>query len=236
MNTYKTGSILKMALLLGIGTLISYSLAFSSELAVKIPPPAKDEKVNNARSETMVLAGGCFWGVQGVFQHVKGVKDVVSGYSGGKANTAFYEKVGGGDTGHAESVQITYDPTQVTYGKLLQVFFSVAHNPTELNRQGPDTGTQYRSAVFPMNAAQKEIVQSYVTQLNQTKAFKAPIATKVETFSAFYPAESYHQNYLTLNPNERYIVFNDLPKIDNLKQIFPALYQVKPVLTQVGLH
>ncbi len=227
---------IRIILLLSIGTLISYSTAFASEVAVVIPPPASDEPIANIHSETMVLAGGCFWGIQGVYQHVKGVKNVVSGYSGGNRNTAFYDKVSKGDTGHAESVQITYDPTQITYGKLLQIFFSVAHNPTELNRQGPDSGTQYRSAVFPINESQKNIAQEYLAQLNQAKVFKAPIVTRVETYRAFYPAEGYHQNFLTLNPNYPYIVFNDLPKIEQLKQTFPILYQVKPVLVGTTLH
>lgn len=239
MNNFKTETkqwSIRTILLLGIGTLISYSVAFASEVAVVIPPPVNDEHVANIHSETMVVAGGCFWGVQGVYQHVKGVKNAVSGYSGGNRNTAFYDKVSRGDTGHAESVQITYDPTQITYGKLLQIFFSVAHNPTELNRQGPDSGTQYRSAVFPINDTQKSIVQGYLTQLNQAKVFKAPIVTRVETYRAFYPAEAYHQNFLTLNPNYPYIVFNDLPKIEQLKQTFPTLYQAKPVLVEAALH
>lgn len=226
--------ILKATLLLGVGTILSLNVACSAESAVVIPAPTNDEHPAGIHSETMVVAGGCFWGVQGVFQHVKGVKNAVSGYAGGHRETASYEKVSRGDTGHAESVQITYDPTQITYGKLLQIFFSVAHNPTELNHQGPDSGTQYRSAVFPTSEAQRVIVQSYLTQLNQAKVFNGPTATRVETFSGFYPAEAHHQNFLTLNPNYPYIVFNDLPKIDQLKHIFPNLYQVKPVLVAVA--
>ncbi|MFM9835788.1 MAG: peptide-methionine (S)-S-oxide reductase MsrA [Methylophilaceae bacterium] len=216
--------------LIGLGMLLSHGTAFSAEEAVVIPPPTIDVQASGAHLETMVVAGGCFWGVQGVFQHVRGVTNAVSGYSGGKRETAAYKLVSEGDTGHAESVQITYDPTKVTYGQLLQVFFSVAHNPTQLNRQGPDSGTQYRSAVFPINESQRNIVQAYLKQLNQAKAFRAATATTVETYNAFYPAEGYHQNFLTLNPYHPYIVANDLPKIGQLKRIFPNLYQDKPVL------
>ncbi len=228
---------LRITCLLAAGILTSQAIAFSAETAVVIPPPTNDEHVSGAdHSETMIVAGGCFWGVQGVYQHVRGVKNVVSGYAGGHRDTATYNQVSRGDTGHAESVQITYDPTQISYGKLLQIFFSVAHNPTELNRQGPDSGTQYRSAVFPMNESQKNIVQGYLSQLNQAKAFGAPAVTRIEAFSGFYPAEDYHQNFLTLNPTYPYIVFNDLPKIEQLKRLFPALYQVKPAPTNVALH
>jgi len=222
--------------LLGFGMLLSQGIALSAEEAVVIPPPTIDEHASTAHTETMVLAGGCFWGVQGVYQHVRGVTNAVSGYSGGRGETAAYEKVSSGLTGHAESVQITYDPTQVTYGQLLQVFFSVAHNPTELNRQGPDSGTQYRSAVFPLNDTQRRIAQGYLAQLNQAKAFKAPAVTSVEKFNGFYPAESYHQNFLTLNPYHPYIVANDLPKIEQLRRIFPGLYQAKPVLVGASSH
>ncbi|MER9655234.1 peptide-methionine (S)-S-oxide reductase MsrA [Mesorhizobium sp. M0152] len=203
--------------------------AVSAEDAVVTPPPAMDEKAV-AGSEKAIFAGGCFWGVQGVFQHVKGVSKAVSGYTGGDKDSAVYETVGTGRTGHAESVEITYDPSKVTYGQLLQVYFSVAHNPTQLNYQGPDSGTQYRSTIFAENDAQKKIAQSYIAQLEQAKVFPKPIVTTLETGKTFYPAENYHQDFLTLNPTYPYIVYNDLPKVANLKQLFPALYSEKPVL------
>lgn len=199
------------------------------EEAVVIPAPAIDEKPS-AGLERIVFAGGCFWGVQGVFQHVKGVTSAVSGYSGGEAETAHYEMVGTGATGHAESVEVTYDPSQVTYGQLLHVFFSVAHNPTQLDYQGPDHGPQYRSAIFYADDQQKQVAEAYVAQLDEAKVFPEPIVTRMETFKAFYPAEGYHQDFLTLNPTYPYIVYNDLPKIENLKRIFPDLYRDKPVL------
>ena len=203
--------------------------ARSAEDAVVIPPPALDEKVASG-SETAIFAGGCFWGVQGVFQHVKGVSKAVSGYTGGSAENAVYEVVGTGRTGHAESVEITYEPSKVTYGQLLQVYFSVAHNPTQLNYQGPDEGTQYRSTIFAENDAQKKIAESYIAQLDKAKVFSKPIVTTLEMGKTFYPAEGYHQDFLTLNPTYPYIVYNDLPKVANLKQLFPALYSEKPVL------
>jgi len=222
--------------LCAVALLLAQRTAFSSESAVVIPPPAVDEPLQAAggHQETAVLAGGCFWGVQGVFQHVRGVTQAVAGYSGGQRETAQYETVSGGDTGHAESVQITYDPARITYGQLLQVFFSVVQNPTELNHQGPDSGTQYRSAIFPLNDTQKRIAQSYIAQLDKTRAFPAPIVTKTEPFKGFYPAEAYHQNYLTLHPGAPYIAINDLPKVANLKHLFPALYRDQPVLVAVA--
>ncbi|WP_038496523.1 peptide-methionine (S)-S-oxide reductase MsrA [Collimonas arenae] len=224
---------LRSVLWLGAAVLLSQNLAFSSEAAKVVPAPVSDEQVAaGTHSETAVLAGGCFWGVQGVFQHVRGVTNVVSGYSGGSRDTAQYNRVSDGDTGHAESVQITYDPTQVTYGKLLQIFFSVAHDPTELNRQGPDSGTQYRSAVFPANDMQRKVAQAYVAQLDHSKVFSNVVATKVEPLRGFYPAESYHQNFLTRNPSYPYIVINDLPKIDDLKRLFPDMYRAQPVLAK----
>lgn len=207
--------------------------ARAAEDAVAIPAPAMDEQAGtqaHGGAETAVFAGGCFWGVQGVFQHVKGVDSAVSGYTGGSADTASYETVGSGRTGHAESVKITYEPSKITYGQLLQVYFSVAHNPTQLNYQGPDYGTQYRSTIFAQNDAQKKIAQSYIAQLDKAKAFDKPIVTTLETGKKFYPAEAYHQDFLTLNPTYPYIVYNDLPKIENLKRLFPALYKEKPVL------
>jgi len=203
--------------------------ARSAEDAVVIPPPAMDEKAAPG-SETAIFAGGCFWGVQGVFQHVKGVSKAVSGYTGGAKDDAVYETVGTGRTGHAESVEITYDPSKVTYGQLLQVYFSVAHNPTQLNFQGPDSGTQYRSTIFAESDTQKKIAQSYIDQLDKAKLYPAPIVTTIETGKTFYPAENYNQDFLTLNPTYPYIVYNDLPKVANLKQLFPALYSEKPVL------
>ncbi|CCV04122.1 Peptide methionine sulfoxide reductase msrA 2 [Mesorhizobium metallidurans STM 2683] len=207
--------------------------AISAEEAVVIPPPAMDEKPAPG-TEKAVFAGGCFWGVQGVFQHVKGVTKAVSGYAGGEKDTAVYETVGSGRTGHAESVEITYEPSKVTYGQLLQVYFSVAHNPTQLNFQGPDSGTQYRSTVFAENEAQKKIAESYIAQLDKAKLFPKPIVTTLETGKTFYPAEDYHQDFLTLNPTYPYIVYNDLPKIENLKSLFPQLYSDKPVLVMAG--
>lgn len=176
-------------------------------------------------SQVAVLAGGCFWGVDAVFKHVKGVTSVVSGYSGGSADTAQYETVSSGRTGHAESVKISYDPSKVSYGQLLQVFFTVAHNPTELNRQGPDQGTQYRSAIFYADAGQQQVAQAYIAQLDKARAFSKPIVTQLVPLKAFYPAERYHQNFLALHPSYPYIVINDLPKVDALRQTFPQLYQ-----------
>ena len=215
--------------LAAVGAAFWLTPAVSAEDAVVIPPPSIDEKAASG-SEKAIFAGGCFWGVQGVFQHVKGVSKAVSGYTGGSKDTAVYETVGSGSTGHAESVEITYDPSVVTYGQLLQVYFSVAHNPTQLNFQGPDSGTQYRSTIFAENDAQKKIAQSYIAQLDQAKVFPKPIVTTLETGKTFYPAENYHQDFLTLNPTYPYIVYNDLPKVATLKQLFPALYSEKPVL------
>ena len=177
---------------------------------------------------TAVFAGGCFWGVDAVYKHLKGVKKVVSGYSGGSAATARYEMVGSGTTGHAESVEVTYDPSQIAYTDLLKVFFAVAHDPTELNRQGPDVGTQYRSAIFYANAQEKDLAQRYIAQLGAAKAFGKPIVTQVAALDKFYPAEAYHQNYLALHPNQPYIVYNDLPKLEALKKEFPDWYRVPP--------
>lgn len=200
------------------------------EEAVVIPAPAVDLPASGAKTATAVFAGGCFWGVQGVFQHMKGVTKAVSGYAGGKADDATYEAVSSGSTGHAEAVEVTYDPSQVSYGQLLQVYFSVAHNPTQLNYQGPDHGTQYRSALFPMNAEEQKVAAAYIAQLDGAKAFPAPIVTTLEPFSGFYPAEQYHQDFLTNNPDYPYIVINDLPKIAALKRVFPSLYRDDPVL------
>jgi peptide-methionine (S)-S-oxide reductase len=204
--------------------------AQSAEHAVVIPPPAQDEPATSAHSETAVFAGGCFWGVQGVFEHVRGVQQAVSGYSGGWADTAHYEMVGRGDTGHAESVRVTFDPTQVSYGRLLQIYFSVVENPTELNYQGPDYGSQYRSALFPQNDAQRAVAQAYIAQLDQAHPYPARIVTRIEKFKGFYPAEGYHQNFLALHPDNPYIAYNDLPKITDLRRLFPGLYRGDAVM------
>jgi peptide-methionine (S)-S-oxide reductase len=196
--------------------------------AAVVPSPAVDAKLATAKSEqTTVVSGGCFWGIQAVFQHVKGVISATSGYSGGAAGTAEYELVSNGDTGHAESVKITYDPSQVTYGQLLRVFFSVAHDPTQLNRQGPDTGSQYRSSIFYNNDDQKRIAEAYIAQLEKAKVFPRPIVTQVVPLKSFYPAEAYHQDYATRHPDSPYIVYNDAPKVAHLRQEFPDLYTGK---------
>jgi peptide-methionine (S)-S-oxide reductase len=206
------------------------AIAYADEAPRVVPPPAVDEPAGQASSETAVLAGGCFWGMQGVFQHVKGVTNAVSGYTGGSQATAHYEMTSRGDTGHAESVRITFDPHQITYGRLLQIYFSVAHDPTELNRQGPDSGTQYRSAIFPTDAEQAQVAQAYIAQLAKAHVYDAPIATRIEPGKTFYPAEDYHQDYLVRHPDNPYIVYNDLPKVETLKRLFPALFSEHPVL------
>jgi peptide-methionine (S)-S-oxide reductase len=218
--------------LVGVLSLAALFLAqgLSAEEARVVPAPVFDETAHQNGSETAILAGGCFWGVQGVFQHVAGVSSAVSGYTGGDAATAHYRVVGTGRTGHAESVRITFDPSKVTYGHLLQIYFSVAHDPTQLNRQGPDSGTQYRSTIFPTTPEQAKIATAYIDQLNRAHVFPKPIVTTVETGKTFYPAEGYHQNFLALNPTYPYIVINDLPKVANLKSLFPQDYRPEPVL------
>ena len=201
----------------------------AAEDAVVIPAPAVDARASDG-IQTAVLAGGCFWGVQGVFQHTSGVINAVSGYAGGSKATADYTMVSTGSTGHAEAVEIKYDPKKISYGKILQIFFSVAHDPTQLNRQGPDSGPQYRSAIFTTNDEQKKVADAYIAQLNAAKVYKKPIVTKLGPLEAFYPAEPYHQDYLTLHPNQPYIAYNDLPKIENLKKLFAANYLDKPTL------
>jgi peptide-methionine (S)-S-oxide reductase len=217
----------------------SFAAAFAAVLAMAIqadvaiagsplPAPAVDIPAASVQGpQTAVFAGGCFWGVEAVFRHVKGVSKAVSGYAGGSFKTADYERVSSGSTGHAESVEVTYDPAQVSYGELLRIFFSVAHDPTQLNRQGPDYGTQYRSAIFYVNDEQKRVAQAYVAQLGQAKAYPSPIVTQVVALPAFYAAEAYHQNYLALHPTQPYIVYNDLPKLAQLKQQFPERYVAK---------
>jgi len=193
---------------------------------ILFPAPATDAPLATAKSQqTAVLAGGCFWGLQAVFEHLKGVSSVTSGYAGGYVKSPSYESVSMGVTGHAETISIIYDPSRLTYGQLLMVFFSVAHDPTQWNRQGPDTGSQYRSAIFYTIAEQKRIAQAYIAQLDAAKVYSRPIVTKVEPFQAFYPAESYHQDFLKNNPGNPYIIYNDLPKLENLKKNFPNLYQ-----------
>ena len=208
-------------------------LAAGSALAeegIEIPAPAADAPAQSGPVAVALLAGGCFWGVQGVFQHVEGVKNAVSGYAGGEEATARYNLVTGGATGHAEAVEITYDPQKIDYATILHVFFSVAHDPTQLNRQGPDVGTHYRTAIFPQDAAQAKFAKDYIAQLNEARVFDAAIVTKIEPDRQFYRAEDYHQDYMTLNPTQPYIVYYDLPKVVNLKRLFPDLYRNKPAL------
>lgn len=203
----------------------------SAETPVVVPPPARMETIGaDATTEKAVLAGGCFWGVQAVFQHVNGVSNVLSGYAGGKPETADYSLVSTGQTGHAESVEIVFDPRVVNYGTILQVYFSVAHDPTQLNRQGPDSGTQYRSAIFTASDAQSEVARAYLAQLEQARVFDRPIVTSIAPLEGFYTAEAYHQDYATLHPDNAYIAYNDLPKVENLSHLFPELYRPQPRL------
>ena len=228
MSSTSVRSFAKMLMLLA-GTLACTARAARNGAAV--PGPMVDAvKASAPGQATAVVAGGCFWGIQAVFEHVKGVIKATSGYSGGSANTAEYETVSTGATGHAESVKIVYDPSQVTYGELLRLFFSVAHDPTELNRQGPDSGTQYRSVIFYGDDEQKKIAEAYIAQLDQAGAFKRKIVTQLVALKAFYPAEAYHQHYATRHPNQPYIAFNDAPKVENLKKSFPELWVEKPDL------
>ena len=227
----KTKVLRLVAISLAIGVVAaSLDGAAPDEKARVVPPPVMDEPRSQGTSAVAIVAGGCFWGVQGVFQHLKGVTSAISGYAGGPQGGAKYDLVSGGATGHAESVQITYDPRQITFGRLLQVYFSVAHDPTERNRQGPDVGPQYRSTIFPLDDEQARIAKAYIEQLNAARAFSKPIVTTIEPGKTFYPAEDYHQDYLTRHPREPYIVINDLPKIDDLKRLFPELYRADPVL------
>jgi peptide-methionine (S)-S-oxide reductase len=205
------------------------SASQAGEQPVLAPPPTVDQPLAAGAMQTAVLAGGCFWGIQGVFQHVKGVSQVLAGYAGGEKATAIYEMVGSGQTGHAESVEIRFDPAQVSYGQLLRIFFSVAHDPTELDRQGPDDGPQYRSAVFVVDAGQRRIAEAYIAQLDKAGLYGGPIVTRVDPLKGFYPAEGYHQDFLIHHPTYPYIVVNDLPKVANLKRLFPDLYRDQPV-------
>ena len=211
-----------------------WSTSAAAEEAIVIPAPAVDVQPGPRSTEVAVLAGGCFWGVQGVFQHVDGVTRAVSGYAGGEADKANYEMVGQGTTGHAESVEITFDPSKISYGKILQIYFSVAHDPTQFNYQGPDIGPQYRSAIFPTSEEQARVAKAYISQLDQAHVYGDTIVTTIEPGRTFYPAEDYHQDFLTLNPTYPYIVINDLPKVENLKRIFPELYREQPVLVMAG--
>lgn len=217
----------RLLLGLGLGTLIFSSIVWASNKTLKnFPNPNTDNSVTVTKGqETAVLAGGCFWGMEAVFEHLKGVSEVVSGFAGGTSATASYERVSSGNTGHAEAVKITYDPSQISYGQLLKVYFSVAHDPTQLNRQGPDTGTQYRSAIFFENDQQKKVAQAYIKQLNQGKVFSTPIVTTLVPLQGFYAAEDYHQNFIQHNPTYPYVVVHDLPKLAQLKQQFPRLYK-----------
>ena len=217
---------------LGLGiALVGGTSSLSAETAVRAPAPLVTAPAT-ATSETAVFAGGCFWGVQGVFQHVKGVTSAVSGFTGGAGSTARYERVSDGDTGHAEAVRVTFDPRQVSYADLLRVYFSVVADPTQLNAQGPDEGTQYRSALFPTGAAQLKVAQAYLGQLRSARLWPRPIVTRIERAQAFYPAEGYHQDYLTLHPDAAYIRVNDLPKVAALKQLYPRLWRDRPVLVR----
>ena len=229
-SSFKRGSSFPALVLIGLLSTAAFFVTRSTaEEARNVPAPTVDEQAAGKTSETAVIAGGCFWGVQGVFQHVAGVTNAVSGYAGGAKATAHYDMTSGGNTGHAESVQITYDPRKITYARILQVYFSVAHDPTELNRQGPDSGTQYRSAIFPVNDEQAQVAKAYIAQLDGAHVFGAPVVTTIEPGKTFYRAEDYHQDFLAKNPGYPYIVYNDLPKVDNLKNLFADYYRDTPV-------
>jgi peptide-methionine (S)-S-oxide reductase len=225
----RTAVLLAGVLFGGAAFLVSGQSRVRAEGGRRLPVPTLDEPAGQRTSEVAVLAGGCFWGVQGVFQHVAGVVNAVSGYAGGTFN-ASYEMVETGTTGHAESVQVTFDPRVITFGRILQVFFSVVHDPTELNRQGPDTGTQYRSAIFPANDGQERVARAYIAQLTTAQLYNRPIVTGIQAGARFFPAEAYHQNFLANHPSYPYIAINDLPKLDDLKRLMPELYTERPVL------
>lgn len=207
----------------------------AAEEARVIPAPLQDVAAGSASKAVAVIAGGCFWGVQGVFQHTKGVLNAVSGYAGGDAKSATYDEVSNGTTRHAEAVQIVYDPREISYGEILQIFFSVAHDPTQLNRQGPDVGPQYRSTIFPENAEQDRVARAYIAQLDAARAYDRKIVTTLESGKTFYPAEAYHQDYMVRNPHQLYIVFNDLPKVEALKRLFGAHFRAEPVLVAANV-
>lgn len=229
MSLAKMQIIGQIAAALMLSTLLQLHCS-AAEAPVTIAPPALDDPKAAGSIQTAVFAGGCFWGVQGVFQHVRGVKNAVSGYAGGDRLTAHYEIVGTGVTGHAESVQVSFDPAIISYGELLQVFFSVIHDPTQLNRQGPDSGPQYRSAIFYANDSQKKIATAYIEQLENAHSFPRPIVTRVDALKVFYAAEGYHQDFLINNPTHGYIVYNDLPKVRNFQRLFPSIYSSQPVM------
>ena len=217
------------ALLVVSGALLLQHATHAAERAVAAPPPLLDNPKAAGAPQVAVFAGGCFWGVQGVFEHVPGVQRVVAGYAGGAQGTAYYEAVSSGNTGHAEAVQVTFDPALVSYGELLRVFFSVAHDPTQLDRQGPDTGSQYRSAIFYADATQQRLANAYIPQLDAARLYDGAIVTRVVPLAGFYAAEAYHQDFLRRNPDNLYIVYNDLPKIANLQRLLPALYRAQAV-------
>jgi peptide-methionine (S)-S-oxide reductase len=223
MSTFKPKQLVAAALLIALHA--SVGSAALAESAVLAPVPLTDFTKAPGGLQTAVLAGGCFWGVEGVFEHVRGVRKVLSGYAGGEASTAHYDDVSSGRSGHAESVEVTFDPQQISYGEILRIFFSVAHDPTQLNRQGPDTGTQYRSAIFYADDTQRDTAKAYIAQLNESGLFRRAIVTRLDPLARFYPAESYHQDFIAKNPRYPYVVFNDLPKIRNLKQVFPDRYR-----------
>jgi peptide-methionine (S)-S-oxide reductase len=227
----RPGSWVALLALGAVGFTLWRAPLYGAEAAVVIPPPLLDNAKAPGPPQTAVISGGCFWGVQGVFEHVRGVKRVVAGYAGGNAATAQYETVSTGTTGHAESVEITFDPAQVSYGQILQIAFSVVEDPTERNQQGPDVGTQYRSEIFYLDEMQKRIAEAYIKQLDAAHAFPQPIATRVDPLKGFYAAEGYHQDYLFHNPDQPYIAMYDVPKVNNFKRVFPELYSPKPVLT-----
>ena len=224
---------LAAAVLVPLGAVRFAGASWAAERITPVPAPALDEP-RSGRSETIVLAGGCFWGVQGVFQHVKGVTSAISGYAGGEAQTARYDDVSTGTTGHAESVRIAFDPQVISYGKILQIYFSAAHNPTELNYQGPDEGTQYRSTIFVQSAEQAKVARDYIAQLDAAHVYAAPLVTTIEAGRAFYPAEAHHQNFLARNPGYPYIAINDMPKVEAVRRLYPAEYRASPVLVAGG--
>jgi peptide-methionine (S)-S-oxide reductase len=215
-----------------VGTLLWHSPSFAAEAAVIIAAPDMDNPKAAGPMQTAVLGAGCFWGVQGVFEHVVGVRKVIAGYAGGERSTADYRRVGTGSTGHAESVKIIFDPAKISYGQILQIAFSVVHDPTQLNRQGPDVGPQYRSVIFYADEDQKRIAQAYIAQLDQAHVFVRSIVTQVGPLKGFYEAEGYHQDYLVHNPNDPYVATNDVPKVENLKRMFPELYNRQPVMAR----
>src|SRR6202050_4820488 len=229
----KSSILLRVAAFAGAiaaGAILWHAPLFGAEAPVIISPPVIDSPKSAGPAQTAVLSGGCFWGVQGVFEHVRGVKNVIAGYAGGERSTARYETVSSGDTGHAESVKITFDPAAISYGQILQIAFSVVHDPTQLNRQGPDVGTQYRSAIFYVDAGQKRIAEAYISQLDSSHVFPRAIVTRVDPLKGFYPAEDYHQDYLIHNPGVPYIAMYDIPKVENFNRLFPELYSGRPVL------